>query len=54
MSALGTSATTGLLYQPLMMDDDECGTVCRMSGKRSRSIRRNPVPVAALSSTNPT
>jgi hypothetical protein len=29
-----TEATTGLLYQPrMMMDDDECGAVGGMSGK---------------------
>jgi hypothetical protein len=27
LSALGTAATTGLLYQPQMIDDGECGAV---------------------------
>jgi hypothetical protein len=35
----------GLLYQPQMIDDDECGAVGRMRiGKRNRSTRRKPVP----------
>jgi hypothetical protein len=35
-----------LLYQPrLMMDDDECGAVGRMSSSGNRSIRRKPGPV---------
>jgi hypothetical protein len=37
---------TGLLYQPRMIDDDECGAVCGMIiGKGNRSTRRKPVPV---------
>jgi hypothetical protein len=28
-----TEGTAGLLYQPRMMDDDECGTVGGMSGR---------------------
>jgi hypothetical protein len=45
VSPLGTSATTGLLYQPRMMDIDECGAVGATSGKGNRSTRRIPVPV---------
>jgi hypothetical protein len=42
----GTQATTGLLYQSLMMvDDDYCGAVGGMSGKGNRSTLRKPAPV---------
>jgi hypothetical protein len=44
LSPLGTSATVGLLYQPLMID--ECEAVGGMRiGKGNRSIRRKPAPV---------
>jgi hypothetical protein len=32
LSPLGRSATIGLLYQPQMVDDGECGAVGGMSG----------------------
>jgi hypothetical protein len=40
-------ATTGLLYQPRMMmdDDDECGAICGMSDRGNRSTRRKPAPL---------
>jgi hypothetical protein len=42
----GTEATTGLLYQPRMiMDDNEGGTVGGMIGKGNRSTRRKHAPV---------
>jgi hypothetical protein len=45
LSPLGTSATVGLLYQPLMIDDDY-GAVCGMRiGRGNRSTRRKPAPV---------
>jgi hypothetical protein len=44
-SPLGTAVTTGLLYQPQMTDDDECGAVGGMRiGRRNRSTRRKPTP----------
>jgi hypothetical protein len=49
-----TEATTGLLYQPRMMDDDECGAVGGMLNRQNRSTRRKLSPAAALSTTNPT
>jgi hypothetical protein len=58
-----TEATTGLLYQHLMMDDDECKAVGGIIGRGNRSTRRRPAPVQlcppqipqfALSTTNPT
>jgi hypothetical protein len=37
---------TGLLYQPRMLVDDECGTVGGMRiGRGNRSIRRKPDPM---------
>jgi hypothetical protein len=40
LSPLGTAATTGLLYQPQMIDNGDCGTI----GRGNRSIRRKPAP----------
>jgi hypothetical protein len=38
-----TEATTGLLYQPRMMkDDEECEAVVGMIGRGNRSTRRKP------------
>jgi hypothetical protein len=31
-----------ILYQPRMMDDDECGAVSDVIGKGNRSTRRKP------------
>jgi hypothetical protein len=43
---------TGLLYQPRMIGDDDCGEIDGMKiGKGNRSTRRKPAP---LSTTNPT
>jgi hypothetical protein len=45
LSPLGTAATTGLLYQPRMIDDGDCGAVGEMKIRRGyRSTRRKPVP----------
>jgi hypothetical protein len=47
LSPLGTAATTGLLYQPQMIDDGDCGTIGGMKiGKGSRSTRRKPAPAS--------
>jgi hypothetical protein len=40
-----TEATTGLLYQPRMMNDDECGAIGVMLGMGNRSTQRRPAPV---------
>jgi hypothetical protein len=46
LSPLGTAATTGLLYQPRMIDDGDCGAIGGMKiGRGNRSIRRKPVQV---------
>jgi hypothetical protein len=46
LSSLGPAATTGLLYQPPMIDDGDFGAV---GGKKisrgNRSTRRKPAPV---------
>jgi hypothetical protein len=43
---LGTAATTGLLYQPRMIGDGECGETGGMKiGRGNRSTRRKPSPV---------
>jgi hypothetical protein len=45
LSPLGTVATTGLLYQPRFVNDDDCGAVGGMRiGRGIRSRRRNPAP----------
>jgi hypothetical protein len=45
LSPLGTAATTGLLYQPQMIDEGDCGAVGGMKiGKGNRSTRRKPAP----------
>jgi hypothetical protein len=45
LSPLGTAATTGLLYQSRMVDDDECGAVGGMRiGRGNRGTRRKPAP----------
>jgi hypothetical protein len=49
---LGTAATTGLLYQPRMMGEGDCGEIGGIKiGKGNRSTWRKP---ATLSTTNPT
>jgi hypothetical protein len=41
-----TEASTGLLYQPgMMMDDDECGAVSGMFGRGNQNTWRKPAPV---------
>jgi hypothetical protein len=39
--SLGTAATTGLLYQPQMVGDGDCGEI---DGKGNRSTLRKPAP----------
>jgi hypothetical protein len=54
MSPHGMSVTTGLLYQPRMTDDDECGAVGGMRiGRGDRSTRRKPAPPPLCPTTNP-
>jgi hypothetical protein len=45
LSPHGTAATTGLLYQPHMTDDSDCGAIDRMIiGRGTRSTRRKSAP----------
>jgi hypothetical protein len=45
LSPLGTAATTGLVYQPQMIDDGDCGAIGGMKiGRGNRSTRRKPAP----------
>jgi hypothetical protein len=45
LSSPGTAATTGLLYQPQMIDDGDCGAIGEMKiGRGNRSTRRKPTP----------
>jgi hypothetical protein len=42
---LGTAYTTGLLYQPRMIGDGDCGEIGGMKmGRGNRSTRRKPSP----------
>jgi hypothetical protein len=42
---LDTAATTGLLYQPRMIGDGDCGEIVGMKiGRGNLSTRRKPVP----------
>jgi hypothetical protein len=42
---LGTAATTGLLYQPRVIGDGDCGEIGGMKiGRGNRSTRRKPAP----------
>jgi hypothetical protein len=42
---LGTAATTGLLWQPRMIGDGDCGEIGGMKiGRGNRSTRRKPAP----------
>jgi hypothetical protein len=38
--------TTDLLYEPRMVDDDECGAVGGMIGRGNRITRRKPAPLS--------
>jgi hypothetical protein len=43
--SLSTAATSGLLYKPQMIDEDDCGAVGGIKiGRGNRSIRRKPAP----------
>jgi hypothetical protein len=45
LSPLGTAATTGLLYQPQMIDDGDCGEIGGMKiGRGNRSTRSKHAP----------
>jgi hypothetical protein len=45
LSPLGTAATVGLLYQPQMIDDGDCGPIGGIRfGRENRSTRRKPTP----------
>jgi hypothetical protein len=45
LSPLGTAAKTGLLYQPQMIDDGDCGTIDGIKiGRGNRSTPRKPTP----------
>jgi hypothetical protein len=50
LSPLGTAATAGLLYQPQMIDDGDCGAFGGIKiGRGNQSIRRKPVLVPLCS-----
>jgi hypothetical protein len=50
LGSLGTAATTGLLYQPQMIDDGDCGVIGGIKiGRGNRITRRKPAPVPLCS-----
>jgi hypothetical protein len=50
LSPLGTAATTGLLYQPQMINDGDCGKIGGMKiGRGNQSTRRKPAPAPLCS-----
>jgi hypothetical protein len=52
LSPLGTAATIGLLYQPQMIDDGDCGAVGGMKiGRGTRSTRRKPATLSTINLT---
>jgi hypothetical protein len=45
LSPLGTASATGLLYQPQMIDDGDCGAIVGIKIRRgNRSTRTKPAP----------
>jgi hypothetical protein len=45
LSPLGTSAASGLLYKPQMINEGDCGATGGMKiGRENRSTRRKPAP----------
>jgi hypothetical protein len=46
LSPLGTSGTTGRLYQPRIIDDEREAVAGMRTGKWNQSTRRKPVPVS--------
>jgi hypothetical protein len=54
LSPLSTAATTGLLYQPQMIDDSDCGAVGGMKiGRENRRTRRKPTTAPLCQSQIP-
>jgi hypothetical protein len=54
LSPLGTAATTGLLYEPQMIDDDDCGAIGGIKiGKGSRIPRKKPTLAPLCPPQNP-
>jgi hypothetical protein len=55
LSPLGIAATSGLLYQPQMIDDGDCGKIGGMKiGRGNRSTRKKPAPAPLCPPQNPT
>jgi hypothetical protein len=51
---LGTAATTGILYQPRMIGDGDCGEIGGMKISRgNRSTRGKPAPAPLCPPQNP-
>jgi hypothetical protein len=53
--SLGTEATSGLLYKPQMIYEDDCGAIGGMKiGRGNRSTLRKPAPAPLCPPQNPT
>jgi hypothetical protein len=44
LTPLGTAATTGLFYQPQMIDDGDCGAIGRMKIGRETEVLGENLP----------
>jgi hypothetical protein len=54
ISGGGTKSTSGLLYKPQMIDEDDCGAIGGMKiGRGNRSTRRKPAPAPLCPPQNP-
>jgi hypothetical protein len=51
---LGTAATTGLLYQPRMIGDGDCGEIGGMKIGRGTEVLGQNLPQHHFATTNPT
>jgi hypothetical protein len=55
LSALGTAATSGLLYKSQMIDKGDCGAIGGIKiGRGNQSTRRKPAPAPLCPPQNPT
>jgi hypothetical protein len=54
LSSLGNAATTGLMYQPQMIEDGDCGAISGIKiGRGNQSTRRQPAPAPICPSQIP-
>jgi hypothetical protein len=54
LSPLGTVATSGLLYKPQIIDEDDCGALVEWRLAGETEVLGENLPNVTLSTTNPT